>query len=346
MEVQTTDTANGAGADTATQSALLNGNTAPSDAPVNAGNDQGAQDTKHESNGADKTATGQDGGEQRSSNDPGDWRHEFAEGLDEKDRDAWLNESSRVENKAAMAKRFLDMRRNQSQAITIPAEDDPDRESKMGDVFTKLGRPESPDAYQLNWEGPEPLTESETAAFDEFKQVHFRNGGTQKSLDEMVKWESQQRTVQMEAMKAKAQDTAAECMSTLKATWGGDFDRNKAVYNNTVTHYMGNDTEEFASLQLADGTLVADHPVVARAFTKVGLERANDDFDYTPMNADRKQNAQTKLKALQDEMKEKGMRPGMPGYPTQEFERLYQEVGSTRPRTGQEHRARHTGTTV
>ena len=93
------------------------------------------------------------------------------------------------------------------------------------------------------------------------------------------------------------------------------------------------DLESYSKMTLSDGSLLSNNPVMARAFAKVGLERASDDFDYTPMNADRKEGAQARLKALQNEVIEKNIRPGMPGYPAEEFNRLYQEVGSTRARS-------------
>lgn len=266
-----------------------------------------------------------------SANDM-DWRARMSIGLPDEDRELFINEASRSASETDFAKRFIEQRRQISKSITVPP---PDDKAGWDSVYNKLGRPETPDKYELKWEGaPEALTDADRALFDEAKPVFHRHGLRQEGVNEFVKLQEKQRQLEAETMRVRAEDMEQKRLTELKAAWGGDFEQNKAIYANTVGHYMGaEDMQTFAELRLSDLTLASNHPVIARALTKVGRERANDDFDFTPINASRKEAAADQLKSKQAELVQKGITFGHPDYPTAEMERLYQQVGSTRPRT-------------
>ncbi len=265
---------------------------------------------------------------------PDGWREEMGKGLEGDDLEAWRNQASRFSSQQDVAKTLVEQRRMISNSIVIPAEDDAEG---RGEVYDKLGRPKTPDEYQLPWnpdtEGP--LDDADKAAFDEFKPIAHRHGMRQAGVDEIVQLQKSKNKAAAEAFRVKAEDIARDRSLQLKTSWGDDHDENVKVYRGTARHYMGErGVEEFSQIRLEDGTFAADHPIIAEAFTRVGRERANDDFDYTPMNASRKQDAQSQLKDKQAELVKQGLRPGMPGYPTEEMEQLYKAAASTRKRRG------------
>jgi len=312
-----------------TAASLADGNTETTRQNGDAGSSQAGQQGQAAAPGStEQNGTGQA--------DPSsmDWRHRMAQGLKEEDRDAFINEASRSDSETSFAQRFLDLRRSQSKMMPVP---DPDNDDAKSEIWNKLGRPEKPDAYEFKAPEGIEVTDSDKAAFDDFKPIAHRHGVTQKAMDEFVEAQARYNKLEAEARQVRANDLESERRTQLKAAWGGDFEQNLAVYSNVVTHTLGGpestEREEFRNMRLEDGTLVSNHPTIVRMLTKLGRERVDDDTDWNPINQDRKVGAQERLKALQNEMLEKRLSPGMPGYPQEEFARLYKEVGSTRRRT-------------
>ncbi len=265
---------------------------------------------------------------------PDGWREEMGKGLEGDDLEAWRNQASRFSSQQDVAKTLVEQRRAISKAIVIPAEDDAEG---RGEVYNKLGRPKTPEEYALDWNESEegPLTDADKSAFDTFRPIAHRHGLRQDGVTDLVKLQKSLAASEAEQFKVRAEDLKRERDHQLHSAWGQDHEENLNIYRGTARHYMGDeDVQEFSQLRLSDGTFVADHPVVAKAFTRVGRDRSNDDIDYTPMNQSRKEDAANRLTAKKQELIEKGLKPGMPGYPTAEMEALYKEVGSTRKRRG------------
>lgn len=267
-----------------------------------------------------------------TSSEPADWRVEFRDGLDDKTAESWDNISGRFTNKADLAKKLVNQETAIRSRIPLPKEDA--SEEEWNEVYDKMGRPEKPDGYQFNWPNEAaPLSEPEKAASSEFLNLSHRIGLNQKQVDAIVQWDAKTRGVISDAERARVETNMSERMSALRVEWGQDFDANKNHYSNSAKHYMGGDFEEYRSLRLDDGTMLSNHPVMARAWARVGRDRVNDDWEMTPMNQQRKQDAQSELRSLQDEILEKRLRPGMPGYPQEKLDELYKAVGSTRKRS-------------
>lgn len=262
-----------------------------------------------------------------------DWRHRLAQGLPEADRDAFINEASRSQSEGDFAKRFLDLRRNQAKMIPLP---DPKNEDARREIYTKLGAPAEADAYVISPTviPADTLTDTDNAVFAEAKPIFHKHGLTQAAVDDLLTMQTKLQKMEVETKAAKADDLAQERMTMLKSMWGRDFDENVTIYNKSITYGMGKDgKDEFASLKLEDGTYVANHPVIVRAFTKFGRERAGDDTEFNVLNQSRKAGAQEQLDALKSDLKSKGIGPGHPDYPAAELDRLADAASATRKRS-------------
>ena len=204
----------------------------------------------------------------------------------------------------------------------------------MAEIWNKMGRPATVEEAKFNWpdDGPQ-LSEPDQVISQEFVQFGWGIGLSQDQMDKLTGWQAKTMKVSADAERARAENLTQERMSTIKATWASDFEDNKNAYQGSAQHYMGADFETFKELRLDDGTLVANHPVIANAFAKVGRDRANDDWDINPMNQTRKESAAEELRNLQNKVIEQGLRPGMPDYPAEEFDRLYKQSSSTRKRS-------------
>lgn len=290
------------------------------------------------SGGAPQRQTGQSG--ERGSEVPSpdasdtpDWRSQKASLVPEDRREAFLNELHRSPTEADAWNRFLDLRAHQSRSIVVPPEDDPKFSEKMDDIFTKLGRPEAPDKYEAKWDGPE-LDELGQSQLQDFKTVVHREGLTNRQYANITGWYNKQRLAEMESAKLQAEETTRDYNNMMRQQWGADYEENTAYERGTLDTYMlPTDREVYDNLVLADGTMLKDHPSMRRMLAKIGRDRSMDDFDFSPLNASRKEDAAERLKARQQELIAQGIRPGMPGYPQQEMDQLAVDAATTRRRS-------------
>lgn len=256
----------------------------------------------------------------------GDWRAFFAKDLEEPVAKDWQNISGRYQSPQEFAKGVVELRKS---SVIVPKDDS--KPEAWDDFYNKIGRPKDAKEYAFNWDKEIQLSPAEQEAQEGFRQVAHRNGLTQKQVNELVGWNGAQIKTQRDAMEAQARGVHERNIKALKAEWGPDFDRNVNSYNIAAKTYAGRDFDEFKSLRLQDGTFAADHPVLVRMMTRVGLERAEDDRDPTAFNANARESAQTQLQTLINNATAKGHYPGHPQWPHAEIDKLQDKIAGTRP---------------
>src|SRR3546814_15328021 len=80
-------------------------------------------------------------------------------------------------------------------------------------------------------------------------------------------------TVAMKAEQiASDKKFADESAAALKASWGKDFEANKAYADRAADQMFGDDLEELRTMETKDGRFVADHPVMLKALASIGRE--------------------------------------------------------------------------
>lgn len=215
------------------------------------------------------------------------WYAAFGEGLDADTAKGFNSWASRYEGPAQFAKAAVELRKSHDARIPVPDFKDPKASQSWWEKHgEKLGRPADPKEYEFSWDDnvAGPLEDAEKDALEQFKSVHHRNGGSKQSFAEYVKWEQESRKVVNDARAAKATKIQGDRRRELERDWQFDFERNVNVYATTVNHYGQEDAQTFKQLRLEDGTLVQNHPAVARMLTRVGRERMEDDRDLNDFN--------------------------------------------------------------
>lgn len=110
--------------------------------------------------------------------------------------------------------------------IEVPAK--PDDEKAWADLWGKLGRPETPDAYQLQL--GEGATDEDKAFVDGFRTVAHKAGLTQAQMGAAIQYLNEVTAKAGEAATKQAETAAADTTKALKAEWGDKFE----IYSKAV----------------------------------------------------------------------------------------------------------------
>lgn len=148
--------------------------------------------------------------------------------------------------------------------IRLPKADDPKGAEKMAKIYNALGRPASPDRYEL--ELPEGLpidTEFVAAVKDEAHKAGLNNA----QLNALANLEVERSRQQM----ALLEKQKANVKSFLEKTWGNAFEENKANYKAVMSKYAEKYPDAVA--ELTNG-YAGNNPIVILMAAELGAIHA------------------------------------------------------------------------
>jgi hypothetical protein len=147
----------------------------------------------------------------------------------------------------------------------IPDEHTPKEEAE--EFFRKLGKPESPDNYELT----EPDVKGYKwgdESFKSFKHAIHEANLSQKQAEAIVDWYKKDLTTKVDSAEEQGLDAAATTEAKLKRELGQDYEMNMALAKRASNLYYGNDTTEAWFDTLPE-------PVI-RGLLKLGNQLAED----------------------------------------------------------------------
>ena len=168
-----------------------------------------------------------------------------------------------VKDVPSLAKRLVDAQSFIGSAIKMPKADAAQEE--LDKFYTRLGRPETPDKYDLK--RPEM---PEGVGYDEELETHFRtmahkaglnNRQVQGLLDSYNAIQLQRITAADAQMKQSTEETT----KALQQEWGAGFEKNLNLAMNAVQTFGGEELKKEL-----DATGLGNHPLLIRAFAKIG----------------------------------------------------------------------------
>lgn len=135
-------------------------------------------------------------------------------------------------------------------------------------IYNKLGRPESPDKYDLTGIVPDTYNQD---VLEQFKQKAHETGMSQEGVRKMAEWYKEVETKQHEAIqKARAIQDDQHIM-TLKTELGVNFDTEIKNARKALDAYT-----DKAFKQYMDESGLGNHPALVKAFAKIGRELSED----------------------------------------------------------------------
>ena len=170
----------------------------------------------------------------------------------------------------ALAKSYVNATRMIGQdKVAVPNNNSTD--DQWNEVYDKLGRPESPDKYQLDAKSDVvPLDESAIKSFAEnAHQLGLNNKQAQGILEfykNSMEGSAQQNQVDMETAQANAEQE-------LRKEWGRAYEDNIKKAGAVAKANMD---ANILDMQLKDGTRLGDHPSIIKGFANIANLMSED----------------------------------------------------------------------
>lgn len=145
----------------------------------------------------------------------------------------------------------------------LPGADDKEGWSAL---YNKMGRPESADGYEL------PVPEGDAGEFAKTTSQWMHEAGLSKQQAQALAthWNTHQ-TAQAEAQQAALAHQVEKDMTSMKQSWGADFEANSAIVRSAVNTFA---PPEF--IEMLDKSGLINSPVIANMFLKIGAATSED----------------------------------------------------------------------
>ena len=146
----------------------------------------------------------------------------------------------------------------------VPVPNQNSTEDQWNEVYSKLGRPESPDKYKLEVNSDVvPLDESAVKSFAENAHQLGLNNKQAQGILEYYK-NSMENSVQQARIDTETAQANSE--AELRKEWGRSFDENIKKAGAVAKANMD---ETVLNMELKDGTRLGDHPAVIKGFANI-----------------------------------------------------------------------------
>jgi len=139
---------------------------------------------------------------------------------------------------------------------------------EWNEVYAKLGRPESPDGYELAYNNIPEGAEMDQDMVSWFKDTAHKAGINPQQAQLMLDSYNEMQFADAESIGAEAQARIEQVESELRKEYGQAFDDRMALANGVLAEF-GN--PEITEVQLADGTMLGDHPEIIRMLSNMGV---------------------------------------------------------------------------
>jgi len=144
-------------------------------------------------------------------------------------------------------------------------------EDQWNEVYAKLGRPESPDKYQID-------TKSDVVPFDEgaiksFTEQSHKLGLNNKQAQGILEFYKNAIEGSAQQSKIDTETAQAQAEQELRQEWGRDFE-GKVKQAGALA--KANINSEVLDMQLQDGTRIGDHPEIIKGFAKIADMMSED----------------------------------------------------------------------
>ena len=131
-----------------------------------------------------------------------------------------------------------------------------------------IGVPDDPSGYHFTRPEVAILAEWDEAQEQRFLTRMHQAGVPAEAVQKISNWYGEELS-QLEQGILRYREAA---MQELRREWGPDYAANLGVGNRAVTEFGGKALGEFLKNTIVDGLMLGDHPILIRAFAKIGKE--------------------------------------------------------------------------
>lgn len=129
-----------------------------------------------------------------------------------------------------------------------------------GNVWNKLGRPETADGYEL------PVPEGDSGEFAGAASGKMHELGLNKAQAQgIAEWYNSQQSQMVEQFNQQREQQATENVAAIRKEWGNNFDANVAIANKAISAYLAPE-----AIQALKESGLGSNPHFVKAFHKIG----------------------------------------------------------------------------
>lgn len=201
---------------------------------------------------------------------------------------------SRYKDLQSLVKGHLELEKFTGNALRVPGENATPEEREA--FYAKLGRPESPDKYDIKFAEGTPIDEKLVGSF---RTEAHKLGLTQAQAQAIAEWYGGQAGGIMEAQGAQREAQVAEWQKQLQTEWGWKAEGNQKIAARTLASIVDGN-QEHPIVKLLDETGLGNHPAMIRFFYDLGLQRGEDKLimEDTAPTADDRVSAQDRINEI------------------------------------------------
>ena len=168
-----------------------------------------------------------------------------------------------------LGKKFIELDGRVKKSVLLPGDDA--TEEERAEFFNRLGRPETPDGYELKRpELPDAIHYDEEQEA-EFRKTAHQLGLTSEQAKGLYDWYHRMvLNAYNDAEKARA-ELKEQAVKTLKSEWGDGFDEKVEIARRAVEKFGGDELKKFL-----DDSGLGDNPILVKAFYEVGSRILED----------------------------------------------------------------------
>lgn len=192
------------------------------------------------------------------------------------------------------AMRLINAQREIGQRIKIPGENATTQE--LGEFYTKLGRPESPDSYK--WEAPEG-EEAHEPTMKAMKETAFTSGLSQRQFNDLVTSFNGQMSKMIEERQESLKAEADAQFEAMKTRWGDKYEENVENAKRYLQERFANNPE---TIQRWEDKGWANDPALIDMAAELGATRREHNPEVRGQEApDAKRHAQDEVARMRSD---------------------------------------------
>jgi hypothetical protein len=163
----------------------------------------------------------------------------------------------------ALAKSYINATRMiGSDKVAVPNQNSTD--DQWNEVYSKLGRPESPDQYKL--EAKSDVVPIEESAVKQFAENAHKLGLNNKQAQGILEFYKNSMEQTAQQTQVDVETAQAQSQQLLRQEWGKSYDAN---LQKAASVAKANMDAKILDMQLKDGTRLGDHPSVIKGFANI-----------------------------------------------------------------------------
>lgn len=194
-----------------------------------------------------------------------DWRESIPEDLRSDPSLADVSSVAELAKMTVHAQRMIG-----ADKVVLPGRDAP--QEVIDEFYNKLGRPDTPDGYEVPTENMPNLPYDEDVQREFFKEAH-RIGLNKQQAAAITRWQADRVQTMMEESGQANEEAYQNATDTMRKEFGKAFDEKMDMAKSAARQFGGDELMDFL-----DKTGLGNAPAVIRAFANIGKAVANDEI--------------------------------------------------------------------